>query len=61
VQFPSASGNGPKRRLPFEIDNGRHLGGLNHFQLLNHPAVYEQLRSWLERSAPAPRELPAAV
>jgi pimeloyl-ACP methyl ester carboxylesterase len=51
VQFPSASGNGPKRRLPFEIDNGRHLGGLNHFQLLNHPAVYEQIRAWLEPKA----------
>ena len=51
VQFPSASGSGPKRRLPFEIDNGRHLGGLNHFQLLNHPAVYEQIRTWLEPKA----------
>jgi pimeloyl-ACP methyl ester carboxylesterase len=50
VQFPSASGNGPRRRLPFEIDNGRHLGGLNHFQLLNHPDVYDQLVAWLERS-----------
>jgi hypothetical protein len=47
VQFPSASGNGKKRRLPFEVDNGMHLPGTNHFQLLNHPAVYEQLVSWL--------------
>jgi pimeloyl-ACP methyl ester carboxylesterase len=47
VQFPSASGNGPKRRLPFEIDHGRHVGGLNHLQLLNHPAVYGQIRDWL--------------
>jgi putative serine esterase DUF676 len=54
VQFPSASGNGPRRRIPFEIDNGRHIGGLNHLQLLNHPAVYEQLRQWLE-----PTERPA--
>jgi hypothetical protein len=51
VQFPSASGNGPTRRIPFEVDNGRHLGGLNHFQLLNHPAVYEQMRDWLAREA----------
>jgi pimeloyl-ACP methyl ester carboxylesterase len=51
VQYPSASGNGRKRRVPFEVDNGMHLGGANHFQLLNHPAVYEQLVSWL-RAAP---------
>jgi pimeloyl-ACP methyl ester carboxylesterase len=49
VQYVSASGNGRKRRIPFEADNGRHLGGLNHFQLLDHPAVYEQLREWLAR------------
>jgi pimeloyl-ACP methyl ester carboxylesterase len=56
VQFPSASGNGPKRRIPFEIDKGRHLGGLNHLQLLNHPAVYEQIKAWL-----APRQLAAGA
>jgi pimeloyl-ACP methyl ester carboxylesterase len=47
VRFPSASGQGGRRRIPFAIDNGAHLGGLNHFQLLNHPAVYEQMRSWI--------------
>jgi pimeloyl-ACP methyl ester carboxylesterase len=52
VRFPSASGHGRRRRIPFEIDNGRHLGGLNHLQLLNHPAVYEQIRDWLERGGP---------
>jgi pimeloyl-ACP methyl ester carboxylesterase len=51
VQFPSASGNGPKRRIPFEIDHGRHVSPLHHFQLLNHPAVYDQIRDWLERDA----------
>jgi pimeloyl-ACP methyl ester carboxylesterase len=50
VTFPSASGQGRKRRLAFEIENGRHLGGLDHFRLLNHPAVYGQIRDWLERS-----------
>jgi pimeloyl-ACP methyl ester carboxylesterase len=56
VQFPSASGNGRKRRIPFEVDNGMHLPGANHFQLLNHPAVYEQIVSWLSagRGAGAP-------
>jgi hypothetical protein len=24
-----------------------HLGATHHFALLNHPAVYEQLRAWL--------------
>jgi hypothetical protein len=38
VRFPSAAGAG---------GDGRHLGGLTHFHLLNHPAVYEQLRDWL--------------
>jgi pimeloyl-ACP methyl ester carboxylesterase len=55
VQLPSASGEGRGRRIPFEIDNGCRLGGLNHFQLLNHPAVYEQLRTWLTRSQPSTR------
>jgi pimeloyl-ACP methyl ester carboxylesterase len=52
VRYPSASGSGRRRRIGFEIDNGLHLGGATHFHLLNHPAVYEQLRSWLERPAP---------
>src|SRR5205807_2607245 len=26
VTFPSASGNGRRRRIPFEIDHGRHAG-----------------------------------
>ena len=58
VTFPSASGNGRHRRIPFEIDHGRHVGGLTHFGLLNHPAVYEQIRTWLGQEAPA--ELTAA-
>ena len=52
VQFPSASGDGPLRKLAFEIDHGLHLGGVNHLQLLNHPRVYEQMAGWLRR-APA--------
>jgi pimeloyl-ACP methyl ester carboxylesterase len=59
VRYPSASGSGRSRRIGFEIDNGLHLGGATHFHLLNHPAVYEQLRSWLER--PAPALLPSAA
>jgi pimeloyl-ACP methyl ester carboxylesterase len=47
VRLPSASGRGRHRTIPFEVDRGRHLGGLNHFDLLNHPQVYDQLRDWL--------------
>ena len=46
VQFGSASGSGPRRELPFEIHRGRHLGGLNHFDLLTHRDVAAQLVEW---------------
>jgi pimeloyl-ACP methyl ester carboxylesterase len=59
VQYVSASGEGPKRRIPFEADNGRHLGGVNHFQLLNHPAVYEQMREWIMRPPASPLRAPS--
>jgi len=36
-------------RLP--VDRHRHLDGLHHFDLLNHPRVYEVMRSWLEQPA----------
>jgi pimeloyl-ACP methyl ester carboxylesterase len=47
VRFPSASGQGRRRRIPFTLEHGRHFGGLSHFDLLNHPDVYEQIRTWL--------------
>jgi alpha-beta hydrolase superfamily lysophospholipase len=43
----SASGRSPTRRIPFEEEFGVHVGGAHHFELLNHPAVYEKLRVWL--------------
>jgi hypothetical protein len=46
VLAPSASGRDRARRL-FEDENGLALGGTHHLALLNHPAVYEQLRRWL--------------
>ncbi len=55
VRYPSASGAGRRRRIPFEIENGRHIGGLDHMRLLNNPAVYTQIRDWLARR---PSELP---
>ena len=45
VRTSSASGGLPE---------GRELSGLHHFDLLGHPAVYEQLRDWLSRERPAP-------
>jgi pimeloyl-ACP methyl ester carboxylesterase len=53
VRVPSASGrgNGKGRSIPFEIDNGYELSGLTHFDLLNHPAVYAQMRAWIQRGA----------
>jgi pimeloyl-ACP methyl ester carboxylesterase len=53
VRAPSASGQGRARRIPFEVDNGAQLPGLSHFDLLNHPAVYDQLRLWLTRDPAA--------
>jgi pimeloyl-ACP methyl ester carboxylesterase len=47
VLKPSATGRGRTRRIPFEEEHGMHLGGANHFALLNHPAVYDKLRAWL--------------
>jgi pimeloyl-ACP methyl ester carboxylesterase len=56
VRMPSSSGrgNGRGRRIPFEVDNGHELRGVNHFDLLNHPAVYEQLRTWITRRPSRP-------
>jgi pimeloyl-ACP methyl ester carboxylesterase len=53
VRFPSASGNGRRRRISFAQDNGHYLGGLHHFDLLNHPDVYHQIHTWLARTGEA--------
>jgi pimeloyl-ACP methyl ester carboxylesterase len=49
VRSQSAAGRGKSRHIPFDEDQGLTLTGLNHFDLLNHPAVYEKLRDWLTR------------
>ncbi len=49
VRVPSASGAGRRRRIGFAIEDGHRLGGLTHFDLLNHPAVYDQMRAWIDR------------
>ena len=52
VRTPSSSGrgDGSGRRIPFEVDRGYELSGVDHMSLLNHPAVYDQLRLWLTRA-----------
>jgi hypothetical protein len=61
--MPSASGRGKGRgrSIPFGVDNGHELSGLTHFDLLNHPAVYEQIRTWLTRAPTRGRALAAAA
>ncbi|GAA2655129.1 esterase/lipase family protein [Paractinoplanes durhamensis] len=55
VPYRSAAGigAGTRRSLPFDPGNGRHLGGLHHFDLLNHPAVHDQVCAWLAGPPPA--------
>lgn len=38
---------GDDARLAFPLDHVHHVGGLHHFDLLNHPLVYERIRAWL--------------
>ena len=52
VLEPSASGRSRTRRIPFKAEHGLHVGGVNHFALLNHPEIYAKLREWL-RTPPA--------
>jgi pimeloyl-ACP methyl ester carboxylesterase len=43
------------QRLGFGIEHYQHIGGANHFELVNHPAIYEQIRRWMapRRALPA--------
>ena len=47
VDHASATGDGPRRKLNFEVERTLHLGGKNHFHLLADPTVYAHLRDWL--------------
>ena len=47
VRVPSATGQGRRRSLPFELEPDHHVGGLHHLRLLHHPAVYDRIRSRL--------------
>jgi len=57
VLQPSAWAHpGRGKRLQFAVENYYHLGGANHFDLLNHPAIYAQMRRCLtsQRALPPP-------
>ena len=41
----SAAGRG---RIAMRAEDGLHVGGAHHLALLNHPAVYARLRTWLD-------------
>ena len=60
VLTSSATGRGRSRRVPFREEDGLHVGGAHHLALLDHPAVYAQLRAWLARSPARRAGKPAA-
>ncbi len=39
----------PGKPMHFPVDHYCAVGELNHFDLLNHPAIYGQLRRWITR------------
>jgi hypothetical protein len=48
VQPASAHGRrGPRQHIPFPVELGRGLGGMHHFDLLNHPDVWQAMRGLL--------------
>jgi len=52
VRPASAHGRrGRHQRIPFPAESGRRLGGIHHFDLLNHPAVWTAMRGLLGHAA----------
>ena len=47
VRFPSAMGDGRRRRLAIAPNRRHHLGKAMHFDLLRHPQVYGWIRDSL--------------
>ena len=48
VQPASAHGRrGSRQHIPFSVEQTRRHGGMHHFDLLNHPDVWESMRSLL--------------
>jgi len=62
VQPDSARGQSREGgHIPFPVEHTRHFGGLHHFNLLNHPSVYEALREWLDPTSGAESEIGSAL
>jgi pimeloyl-ACP methyl ester carboxylesterase len=58
---PSAwAHDGRGKRMRFPIEHYYHLGKASHFDLLNHPAIFDQMRRCLasQRALPAPAQRP---
>ena len=54
VQPASAHGRrGPRQHIPFSVEQTRRHGGMHHFDLLNHPDVWESMRGLLGVTAAA--------
>ena len=51
VRTDSAGGRHKERRIPIPDDHVLHVGGLHHFDLLDHPKVYELVRDALKYHA----------
>ena len=52
VQPASAHGrHGARQHIPFPVDARRGVGGMHHFDLLNHPAVWTAMRDLLASNA----------
>jgi pimeloyl-ACP methyl ester carboxylesterase len=51
------SHDGHGERMRFPVDRYSHIGGAHHLGLLNHPAIYDQIRRWITTG----RELAAPV
>lgn len=50
VRFPSASGRGRQDEPVCDPAEVEHLGGTDHFALLNHPRIAAWLVEWLQRA-----------
>jgi pimeloyl-ACP methyl ester carboxylesterase len=62
VLRPSAWAHGGRgERLRFPVDRYHHLGGAHHFDLLNHPAIYEQIGRWLSGRPRLPESATVAL
>jgi pimeloyl-ACP methyl ester carboxylesterase len=51
VRLPSAWADGQHAsHHRFDLEHSRSIGRLTHLDLLNHPAVYAQIRRWVEQT-----------